>query len=124
MKKNYFVMVMLFVLVVPNSGLSEPYSPSCGAAIEKVSKAGQDLVPFQRIMELASARERQAYGELTVCTGGGLYSVNKAAACNEATWKAPERTKEVIEAEDHYQQGRKTFEELFEQAKRTCLVAP
>lgn len=122
MKKYYLVIVILVVLVGPTSGLSEPYSPSCETAIAKLSKARKDLVPFQRTMELASARERHAYGELTVCTGGGIYSVNKAVACNEATWKAPERTKEVIEAEDQYQQGRKAFEELFEQAKRICLI--
>jgi hypothetical protein len=52
------------------------------------------------------------------------YSVNKAYACNEATWKAPERTKDVIEAEAQYHQERKAFEALFEQARRICLMDP
>ena len=75
-------------------------------------------------MELAIVRERGAYAELAVCTGGGIYSVYKAAACNEATWKAPERTKDMIAAEDQYQQEVKAFEELFERARHTCLGNP
>ncbi len=75
-------------------------------------------------MALARARERGAYADLSVCTGGGIYSVNKAAACNKASWKAPERTKEVIEAEGQYHQGREAFEILFEQAKTICLLEP
>ena len=73
-------------------------------------------------MELAQARERKAYGELTICTGGGIYSVDRAVRCNEATWKAPERTRKVIDAEDQYRQGRRAFEELFEQARLECLI--
>ncbi|MDR4495601.1 MAG: hypothetical protein R3B74_14545, partial [Nitrospirales bacterium] len=112
----------LFAFLQPIS--AQPYTSSCETAIEKLSKAQKDVDPFQRTMELARARERGAYADLAVCTGGGIYSVNKAVACNEATWKAPERTKEVIEAEDQYLQARKAFEELFEQAKRICLRDP
>jgi hypothetical protein len=68
-------------------------------------------------MDLARARERGAYAELAVCTGGGIFSVNKAFACNDASWQAPQRTKEVIAAEDEYLQGRKEFEERFEHAR-------
>lgn len=78
-------------------------------------------MPYQRTMELAQARERKAYGELSICTGGGIYSVDKAVRCNEATWQAPERTRKVIDAEDEYFQERKAFEEFFEQAKQECL---
>lgn len=121
MKSLYlFVTLCLMVVFIPMT-YAEPYSPSCETAIEKLSKSRKNLVPFQRMMELTRAWERQAYGELTICTGGGLYSVNKAVNCNDATWKAPERTKDVIEAEDQYLQERKEFEALFEQAKRICL---
>ena len=36
----------------------------------------------------------------------------------------PDRTKKVIAAEDQYLQERYAFEELFEQAKQTCLLEP
>ncbi len=120
---SHFVIISL-VLVSSPMTFAQPYSPSCETAIDNLKKARKDLEPFQRTMELARARERGAYADLAVCTGGGIYSVNKAAACNEASWKAPERTKEVIEAEDQYHQGRKAFEILFEQAKKICLLQP
>jgi hypothetical protein len=72
-------------------------------------------------MDLARSQERQAYAELTVCTRGEIFSVNKAFACNDASWQAPQRTKEVIAAEDAYLQARKEFEEVFEQARAVCL---
>lgn len=75
-------------------------------------------------MELARARERGAYGEIAICTGGGIFSAKKALRCEMAIWQAPERTKKVIAAEDQYLQGRYAFEELFEQAKQTCLLEP
>ena len=103
---------------------TQPYNPSCGTALEKLHKARKALLSYQRTMELARARERKAYGELTICTGGGIYSVDKAVRCSEATWQAPERTRKVIDAEDQYRQGRQTFEELFEQARQECLLEP
>jgi hypothetical protein len=75
-------------------------------------------------MDLARARERGAYAELAVCTRDGIFTVTKAFACNDASWQAPQRTKEVIAAEDAYLQGRKEFEEVFEQARRVCLIDP
>lgn len=103
---------------------SEPYSPSCASAVENVIKARKDLLPYQQAMDLARSYERQAFAELAVCTGGGIFSVTKAFACNDASWQAPQRTKEVIVAEDTYLQGRKAFEEVFERARQTCLVEP
>jgi hypothetical protein len=47
--------------------------------------------------------------------------VTKAFACNDASWQAPKRTKDVITAEEDYLQGRKDFEELFEQGREVCL---
>lgn len=103
---------------------AEPYSPSCETALEKLHKAREALVPYRRTMELTRARERQAYGEIAICTGGGIYSAQKALRCEKAVWQAPERTKKVIAAENQYLEGRFSFEELFERAKQTCLLEP
>ena len=91
---------------------AEPYSPSCETALEKLHKAREALVPYRRTMELARARER------------GAYSAQKALRCEMAIWQVPEQTKKVMAAEDQYSQVRYAFEELFEQAKRTCLLEP
>lgn len=120
----YVLVVCYVTLLLPATTLSEPYTSSCGAALEGVHKAREALIPYQRTIELARAREREAYGELTICTGGGIFSVEKATRCSEATWKAPERTKKVIDAEDQYLQGRKLFEQLFEEARLACLSDP
>ena len=114
--------LLFFACTLPAS--SEPFSPSCESAVEKVLKARKDMIPYQRAIELARASERLAYADLAVCTKGGIFSVPKAYACNEASWKAPLRTKELIIAEDEYLQGRKEFEERFEYARQPCLVEP
>ena len=101
---------------------SQPYSSSCAIALEKVDKARRELTPFKRAVELAKARERGAYGELAVCTGGGIFTFDKAVSCNRASWRAPKRTQDVIEAEDRYGESRKRFEELFEHAQKVCLA--
>ena len=101
-----------------------PYSPSCETALGKLHKAREALVPYRRTMELARARERGAYGEISICTGGGAYSAQKALRCEMAIWQVPEQTKKVMAAEDQYSQGRYAFEELFERAKQVCLLEP
>ncbi len=103
---------------------AEPYSFSCETALEQLHKAREALVPYRRTMELARARERGAYGEIAICTGGGTFSAQKALRCERAIWQVPERTKKVIAAEDQYLQGRNAFEEFFERAKQTCLFEP
>ncbi len=124
MRILYLLAGLILILLGPARTFPEPFHASCGMALEKVHKARKALIPYQRTMELAQARERKAYGELMICTGGGTFSVEKAVRCNEATWQAPERTKKVIDAEDQYLQGRKIFEELFEQARFACLFEP
>ena len=114
--------LLFFACTLPAS--SEPYAPSCERAIEKVRKARKDMVPYQLTIELARASERLAYADLAVCARGGIFSLGKAVACNEASWKAPLQTKELIVAEDEYLQGRKEFEERFEQARAVCLHEP
>ncbi len=114
--------LLFFVWTLP--AVSEPYSPSCQNAVEKVIKAQKILMPYQRTMELSRASERLAYAELAICAGGGNFNVNKTYACNEASWNVPQQTKNVIAAEDDYIEKRKAFEELFEQARMVCLLEP
>ena len=116
-----FGTLILLLIVWTCPVFSEPYSPACESAVEKVFKARKNLRPYQEAIDLARSYERQAYAELAVCTGGGIFSVNKAFACNDASWQAPQRTKEVIAAEDAYLQARKEFEQVFEQARAVCL---
>ncbi len=126
MIKLFYPIGTLTLLLVawPCPAFSEPYSPACASAVEKVINARKDLLPYQRTMELARAHERGAYAELAVCTRGGIFNVTKAYACNDASWQAPQRTKNVIAAEDAYLQGRKAFAELFEKARTVCLLEP
>ena len=89
-KLFYFIGTLALLHIAwPCPAFSEPYSPACESAVEKLHKARNALIPYQKTMELAIARERGAYAELAVCTRGGIFSVTKAYACNEASWKAP-----------------------------------
>jgi hypothetical protein len=115
-------LLLLFTWTCP--AVSEPYSPSCGIAVEKVIKAQKNLLAYQRTLHLARNRERLAYADLAVCAGGGIFSAGRAIACNHASWKAPTRTKEVIEAEEDYLQARNEFEKSFEYAGESCLFTP
>ena len=124
MRVRDLVLAICLVLLWALSLKAEPYSPSCETALEKIHKAREALVPYRRTMELARARERGAYGEIAICTGGGTFNAQKALRCEMAIWQAPEQTKKVIDAEDQYVQGRYAFEELFERAKQTCLLEP
>ena len=75
-------------------------------------------------MERARIHERLALGETVVCAPGGLYSVQRAQRCSQATWEVPQRIKETLEAEEIYLQGRRVFEEQLEWAKQVCLPEP
>ena len=116
--------LILLLIVWTCPVFSEPYSPACESAVEKVFKARKDLIAYQQTLDLARSYERQAYAELAVCTRGGIYNLMKAYACNDASWQAPLRTKEVIAAEDAYLQERQAFEESFERAREVCLSEP
>lgn len=115
-------LLLLFAWTCPAS--SEPYSPSCGLAVEKVIKARKNLSVYQRTVQSARSRERLAYADLAVCARGGIFSVSRAVACNQASWKAPARTKELIEAEEDYRQAKHEFEKSFEYAENSCLLSP
>ncbi|WP_447964601.1 hypothetical protein [Nitrospira sp. Ecomares 2.1] len=104
---------------------SEPYAPSCGIAVEKVIKARKNLTGYQQTLQSSRNRERIAYADLKVlCARGGVFNLGKAVACNQASWKAPTRTKEVIEAEEDYRHARNEFEKSFEYAGQSCLLTP
>ena len=121
----FFLLAMLCLVLVSSSPTwAEPYSASCGTALEKLHKARTALIPYQRAMELAQIHERVALGELMVCTSGGIYNVQKAQRCNQATWDAPQRIKETIQSEDDYLQGRQVFEEQLAWVKQVCLLEP
>lgn len=124
MKFFYLVAIISLIMVSSATTFAEPYSASCGTALEKLHKARTALIPYQRSMERARIHERMALGELTVCTSGGIYSVQKAQRCNQATWEAPQRIKETIQSEDDYLQGRQVFEEQLEWVKQVCLLEP
>ena len=124
MNPFYLFAIISFVLLCSAPTFAEPYSASCGTALEKLSKARKALIPFQRAMERARIHERVAFGETLVCVPGGIYSVQRAQRCSRATWEAPQRIKETLEAEDVYLQGRRVFEERLERAKQVCLLEP
>ena len=117
-------LLLLLLLTWTCPAGSEPYAPSCGLAVEKVIKARKNLIAYQQTLQLARNRERVAYADLAVCARGGIFSVGRAVACNQASWKAPTRTKEVIEAEEDYLQARNEFEKSFEYAENSCLLTP
>ncbi len=124
MNPFYLFAIISLVLVSSTTTFAEPYSASCGTALEKVSKARKALIPFQRAMERARIHERVALGETLVCVPGGIYSVQRAQRCSRATWEAPQRIKETLEAEDVYLQGRRVFEERLAWVRQVCLLEP
>ncbi len=124
MKSFLLLAIISLMLLCSAPAFAEPYSVSCGAALGRVSKARQALIPFQRAMERARIHERVALGETLVCVPGGIYSVQRAQRCSQATWEAPQRIKETLEAADVYLQGRRVFEERLERAKQVCLFEP
>ena len=123
---NPFSLLAMICLVLVSSAptFAEPYSASCGTALEKLHKARTALIPFQRSMELAQIHKQVALGELMVCSRGGLYSVQKAQRCNQASWEAPQRIKEATQTEYAYLQGRQVFEEQLAWVKQVCLLEP
>ncbi|HBP88882.1 MAG TPA: hypothetical protein PKK23_05270 [Nitrospirales bacterium] len=123
-KFSHLLGLPLLLLIWTYPAASEPYSPSCGIAVEKVIKARKNLLAYQQTLQVTRNRERVAYSDVAVCAGGGTFSAGRAIACNHASWKAPTQTKEVIEAEENYLQARKKFEKSFEYAGESCLFTP
>ena len=122
----FFLTAMICLIVVSSAiTFAEPYSASCGIALEKLHKARTVLIPFQRAMERARIHERVALSEsLSMCAPGGVFSVSRAQRCNQATWEVPQRKKETLAAEHAYLQGRRAFEKQLAWVKQVCLLAP
>ena len=112
------------VLGFTGSAMAEPYSPSCEIALEKIDTARKALVPYRRTLEMVRAHEYQANGEAVACLGEGRWGVDPPLRCQKAQWQAPEPTKDDVAAVNEYRQKRQAFEELFQQAKRICLLKP
>ena len=124
MNPFYLLAIISLMLVSSTAAFAETYFVSCDAALEKLHKARKALIPFQRVVELARIRERVALGETLTCGPGKIYSVQRAQRCSRATWEAPQRIKETLEAEDVYLQGRRAFEEKLEWVGQVCPVEP
>ena len=124
MKPFYLFAIMSVMLVPSATTFAEPYSISCGKALEKLHKTREILIPFQRSMERARIHERITLAESLFCKPGGIYSASRTERCRHARWKAPERIMETIETEDIYLQGRQIFAEQLEWTKQVCLLEP
>ncbi|MCA9420410.1 MAG: hypothetical protein KC592_05295 [Nitrospira sp.] len=112
------------VLGFTGSASAEPYSPSCEIALERIDTARKALVPFRRTLEMARAREYGANGKSMACIVGGRFGGDKPSPCRRSQWQAPTPTKDDLAAVKQYHQQKQSFEELFNQARQTCLLAP
>jgi len=124
MNPFYPFAIISLMLVSSTATFAETYFASCSTALEKIHKARNALIPFQRSMERARIHERVALGETLNCTPGGIYNVQRAQRCSRATWEAPQRIKATLEAEDVYLQGRRAFEKQLAWVRQVCPVEP
>ncbi len=72
MNPIYLFAIISVMLVSSTTTFAEPYSASCGMALDKLYKARQVLIPFQRSMELARIHERVALAKTLACAPGGI----------------------------------------------------
>jgi hypothetical protein len=124
MNPFYLFAIIGLMLVSSTATFAETYFASCSTAREKLHKARTALIPFQRSLERARIHKRVALGETLTCASGGIHSVQRAQRCSRATWEAPQRIKETLEAENVYLQGRRAFEEQLEWIKQICPLEP
>ena len=124
MNPFYLLAIIGLVLVSSTATFAETYFASCSTALEKLHKARKALIPFQRSMERARIHKRVALGKTLTCGPGGIVSLQRAQRCSRATWEAPQRIKETLEAEDVYLQERRAFEVKLEWVKQVCPVEP
>lgn len=124
MNPFYLLAIISLVLVSSTATFAATYFAPCSTALEKLHKAQNTLLPFQRALERARKHERVALGETLTCGPGKFYSVQRAQRCSRVTWEAPQRMKETLEAEDAYLQERRAFEEQREWIKQICLLEP
>lgn len=68
-------------------------------------------------MERAQIHEQVAWAETLTFAPGGIYSASCAQHCSQATWQAPQRIKETLQAEGVYLHGPQPFAEQLEWVK-------
>ena len=124
MNPFYLLAIISVMLVSSTTTFAETYFGSCSTALENLHKARNTLIPFQRSMERARIHERVALVETVTCGPGGIVSLQRAQRCSRATWEAPQRIKETLEAADVYLQERRAFEVKLEWIKQICPVEP
>ncbi len=124
MKLLYLLAILSLAVLSFTPTFAEPYSPSCEIALEKIETARKALVPFRRAMEMARAHQHGAYGEAEVCVTGSRIGGDKPGMCSKSQWHSPKPDKFALADIDEYRQKSQAFEELFQQAKQICLLAP
>ncbi len=124
MKLFYPLAILSLAVVFSTPTLAESYSPSCEIALEKIETARKALVPFRRTMEMARAHQYGAYGEAEACVTGSRVDGDKPVICSKSQWHSPKPDTIALADIDQYRQERQAFEELFQQAKQICLLAP
>ena len=116
------ILSLAVVFATPTFG--EPYSPSCEIVLDRVETARKALLPFRRTMEMLRAHQSGAYGEAEACVAGSRRGGDKSVYCSQSQWHSPKPDTLALAAIDQYRQERKTFEELFQQARQICLREP
>ena len=116
------ILSLAVVFATPTFG--EPYSPSCEIVLDRVETARKALLPFRRTMEMLRAHQSGAYGEAEACVAGSRGGKDTSVYCSKSQWHSPKIDTFALAAIDQYRQERKTFEELFQQARQICLREP
>ena len=124
MNPFYLVAIISLALMPSTATFDATYFASCTTALENLNTARNALIPIQRSLERARTHERVALRETGMCGPRGIVSLQRAQRCSRATWEAPQRIKETLEAQEVYLQERRAFEEKLEWTKRICLHEP
>lgn len=116
--------LIILAVVFPTPMFAEPYSPSCEIVLDRVETARKALLPFRRTMEMLRAHQSGAYGEAEACVAGSRGGKDTSVYCSKSQWHSPKPDTFALAAIDQYRQERKSFEELFQQARQICLREP
>ncbi|GJL58198.1 MAG: hypothetical protein NPIRA03_10550 [Nitrospirales bacterium] len=116
--------IITLAVVFATPMFAEPYPHSCEIVLDRVEAARKALLPFRRTMELLKAHQSGAYGEAEACVTGSRHGGDTSVHCTQSRWHSPKPDTFALVAIDQYRQKRKTFEELFQQARQICLHEP
>ena len=116
--------ILNLAVVFATPTFAEPYSPSCEMVLDRVETGRKALLPFRRTMEMLRAHQSGAYGEAEACVAGSRGGKDTSVYCSKSQWHSPKPDTFALAAIDQYRQERKTFEELFQQARQICLREP